>query len=204
MMIRNLLLFLGAACAILFAGCSKEADAPPLPTATIENLKVAHACAVKRSLWYDAAANEADLERMGNLALLFRAISRSEAIHASLHEQLLASKGQATDTSKASCPPLGNTRQAMKMALSLERTEYEGLYPPMVSTAKREGWIEAMEQLSRTGSADSGHMTLMREASERSGTVPIRQYHICTSCGAVTVNADSSCTICGGGVFETQ
>src|SRR5512145_2829145 len=103
MMIRNLLLFFGAVGALLFAGCSKDADTPPLPTATIENLKVVHACALKRSMWYEAAAQEAEVERMGNLALLFRAISRSEAIHATLHERLLASKGQTTDTSKAAC-----------------------------------------------------------------------------------------------------
>lgn len=180
MMIRKLLLLFGAGAAFLLTGCSKEAETPTIPTATIENLKVAHACAFKRSMWYAEAAKVANVERMGSLAALFRAVSRAEAIHASSHEQLLTSKGQSTDTSKATCLPLGTTRQALKMGLSLERTEYEALYPPMISTAKSEGWTEAMEQFRLTGLADSVHIRFFRDASNRDGTIPMRTYHICT------------------------
>src|SRR5512137_2844110 len=93
------LTLLCAVCVVTTVGC-KSNEPPPKPVATIENLKVAHACAFKRSMWYGMAADAAEKERLGNLAMMFRAISRSEAIHASLHEQLLQSKTQSTDTSK--------------------------------------------------------------------------------------------------------
>ncbi len=188
---------------VLLATCSKQPDTPAIPTVTIENLKVAHACAFKRSLWYDAAAKEAETERLGNLAALFRAVSRSEAIHAALHEQLLLSKNATTDTSKAACLPLGTTRQALKMAQSLERTEYEGLYPPMVAAAVKESWPEAAEQFRRATIVDSGHLTYLKEAADRNGTVPMRSYRICTQCGHIDAGTDSTCAVCSGTAFET-
>lgn len=192
-----------AALLILAAGCSKESEAPPVPTATIENLKVAHACAFKRSMWYANAALEAERERLGNLAAMLRAISRSEAIHAANHERLLLSKDATTDTSKAACLPLGTTRQALKMAQSLERTQIEGLYPPMVATAVKESWVEAAEQFRQAGLVDADHMALMKEAADRSGTVPMRTYRICSTCGHIDVGTDTTCTICKATTFET-
>ena len=203
MMIRKLLLPVGIGVAVFLAGCSKKDETPPtVPTVTIENLKVAHACAVKRSMWYAAAAKVADRDRLANLAALLRAISKSESIHASLHEQLLVSRNQGTDTSKAAGLPLGSTRQALKMATSLEQTEFEGLYPPMVSAAVREGWPEAAVQFRHTGTADSGHFALMKSASERSGTVPVRLYRICTGCGKIVYDLETSCPVCKGTAFE--
>jgi rubrerythrin len=192
-----------AALLFIAAGCSKETEAPPVPTATIENLKVAHACAFKRSVWYASAALEAERERMGNLAAMLRAISRSEAIHAANHERLLASKNATTDTSKAACLPLGSTRQALKMAQSLERTQIEGLYPPMVSTAVKEGWPEAAEQLRQAGLVDADHMAFMKEAADRNGTVPMRSYRVCSACGHIDVGSDTTCAICQATTFET-
>lgn len=192
-----------AALFFLVAGCSKDSEAPPVPTATIENLKVAHACAFKRSMWYANAALEADRERLGNLAAMFRAISRSEAIHAANHERLLVSKNATTDTSKAACLPLGTTRQALKMAQSLERTQIEGLYPPMVATAVKESWPEAAEQLRQAGLVDADHMAFMKEAADRSGTVPMRAYRVCSTCGHIDLSTDSTCAVCNATTFET-
>lgn len=202
MMIRKLFLPVGIGVAVFLASCSKKEETPPVPTVTIENLKVAHACAFKRSEWYAAAAKEADRERFGNLAALFRAISKSESVHASLHEQLLVSRNQGTDTSKAACLPLGTALQALKMASSLERTEFEGLYPPMVSAAEREGWHEAAQQFRHTAAADSGHLALFKVADKRSGTVPKRLYRVCAGCGNVVYDLETACAICTGTAFE--
>lgn len=188
---------------VLIAGCSEQPETPPVPTATIENLKVAHACALKRSVWYGAAANEADAERLGNLAAMFRAISRSQGIHASRYEQLLLSKGASTDTSKAACPPLGTTRQALKMAQSLERTQVEGLYPPMISAAVKESWPEAAEQFRLAGLVGAGHQTYLEEAADRNGTVPMRAYRVCTTCGQIVAETDTTCAVCSATAFET-
>ncbi|MEK6651211.1 MAG: ferritin family protein [Bacteroidota bacterium] len=204
MMFQKLLLPIGIGVAVLLGGCSKEAQAPPIPTVTIENLKVAHACAFKRSLWYASAAKVADRERLGNLAALFRAISKSESVHASLHEQLLVSRNQGTDTSRAACLSLGTIWQALRMASSLERTEVEGLYPPMVSAAQREGWPEAAQQFRHTGSADSGHLALIKEADDRAGTVPLRSYRICTGCGTIVYGQETACPVCSGTAFEAS
>ncbi|MCU0453116.1 MAG: hypothetical protein MUE68_05625 [Bacteroidetes bacterium] len=188
---------------VLIAGCSKQPETPSLPTATIENLKVAHACAFKRSAWYAAAANEADADRLGNLAVMFRAVARSQAIHAARYEQLLLSKSATTDTSKSACPPLGTTRQALKMAQSLERTQVEGLYPPMVATAVKESWPEAAESFRHAGLAGATHQSLLKEAADRNGTVPMRQYRICSACGNILLGPDTTCTVCSANAFET-
>lgn len=187
---------------VIVNGCSKQPETPPVPAVTIENLKVAHACAFKRSLWYTAAASAAESERLGNLAMMLRAVSRSEAIHASLHEQLLSSKGVSTDTSKASCLPLGSTRQALKMGVSLERTQFEGLYPPMVAAAVKEDWPEAAEQFRRAVTVDSGHFTYLKEASDRNGTVPMRAYRVCGGCGFLSTGSEASCVVCASTAFE--
>src|SRR5512139_1804230 len=96
-------------CVVVPSGCSKQDSARVTPTATIENLKVAHAAQYHRAIWYTAAAAEADRERMGNLAHLFRAIALSESIHAKGHEALLVSVGATTDTSRGTAYPLGTT-----------------------------------------------------------------------------------------------
>lgn len=182
-------------------GCKKN-DTPIKPTATIENLKVAHACEFKRARWYGEAAVEAEHERLGNLAMMFKALSRSEEIHASLHEGLLKAKGESTDTSKAACPPLGTWRQALKMAGSLERTEIEGLYPAMAKSAEQEHWLEAAQQFTSVRQADSDHAAMIAQAAERSGTVPIQTYEICTTCGKVLLNNEAACPVCKGTTFE--
>lgn len=188
---------------LIFISCSRQPEAPRVPTVTIENLKVAHACAFKRSVWYLAAADEAEAERLGNLAAMFRAISRSQAIHASQYERLLLSKNAATDTSKAVCPPLGTTRQALKMGQSLERTQVEGLYPPMISAAVKESWPEAAETFRHAGVVGATHQSFLKEAADRNGTVPMRSYRICRGCGHMTVGEETTCAVCSASAFET-
>src|SRR3990170_3312728 len=84
-----------------FAGCKSEPEQPPKPEMSIENLKVIHAVSFRRAEYYAAAGVLAEHERLGNLAALYRAIARSEQVHAAGHEALLKAKQESTDTTKS-------------------------------------------------------------------------------------------------------
>ncbi len=131
-------LLLPAVGVLLLAGCKSEPEQPPKPETTIENLKVAHAAAYHRAVYYAQAGAQANSERLENLGALYAAIARSEEIHAAGHEAMLTLQGEETDTTKSPPLPLGSVRQSLKMGVSLETTETQGLYPAMARAAVAE------------------------------------------------------------------
>jgi len=189
---------------LLLGGCKSEPEKPAKPTTTIENLKVAHAVAFRRAEYYAAAAKEAEAERLGNLASMYRAVSRSEQVHAAGHEAMLASLNESTDTSKSPHLPVGTVRQSLKMGISLEATETIGLYPAMIQAATAEKWPEAAEQMTLFRQADERHTELLTNAQDRKGVLSISTYCVCQHCGYIEIDqADAKeCPVCKHNLWE--
>ncbi len=189
---------------LVYLGCKSEPDKPPRPETTIENLKVAHAAAYHRAAYYAAAGKQAEQERLGNLAKMYRAIARSEQIHAAGHEEFLKQHSEATDTTKSSSLPLGTVRQALKMGISLEATETTGLYPAMQQAAATENWPEAAEQFTQFRQADLRHAELLTNAQDRRGVLSIATYCVCQHCGYIQVDQSEAveCPVCKHNLWE--
>ena len=76
---------------VSFNGCSKKEE--PKPNVTIGNLKLAYLSEVKHASWYEAFAKQAQKENLGEVAVMFRALSQSEKVHADNMANLLKAKG---------------------------------------------------------------------------------------------------------------
>jgi rubrerythrin len=189
---------------VLLLSCKSEPDEPATPQATIENLKVAHAVAFRRAEYYAEAQKIAGDNRLGNLATLYAAIARSETIHAEGHETLLRQQNESIDTTKSAHLPLGSIQQVLKMGVSLEQTETQGIYPSMIRAAAAEEWPEAGDQFSNFMKADDQHSKLLIEAKDRRGILSISSFSVCTSCGYIGVDHQEtdSCPVCTGTTWE--
>lgn len=183
---------------ILF-GCKQKAPEAKTfkATVTVENLQVAYAKEVKYRNMYDRFVREAEKEHFKNMANLFRAIERSEEIHASNHARLLRSQGVEPKEPAPDSITVGTTVQTIKMALSSEDIEFGSMYPNLAKTANIEKYEEAGRQFKQTEDADSRHADLLKEALGRNGKIPQVAYYICPCCGYILTSTETvECPVC--------
>src|SRR5512139_3934873 len=95
--------------ALVFAssGCNKKEPDAKKETMTVKNVQEARNFALNRASWYSKFAQEADKEKRAGTASLFRAIARSEEIHAKVHEQLLWSLNAEPKAAQADSVAIG-------------------------------------------------------------------------------------------------
>jgi rubrerythrin len=184
---------------LVLPACQKKPQSanPASARATIANLQTSYSCAKKRLLWYSRFSENAEKEHLSNVAALFKAIARSEEIHAANHANLLRMAGVEAREQPIDSIPMGVTRQSIKMALSMESFECESLYPSVLRAAEAEKWLEAATQFKQTKGADARHQTLLKQASEFSGNMARTTYYICPGCGYIaTTEQTELCPIC--------
>jgi len=121
--------FLGTALLfpIVLCGCQQKTPEPEKPTVAIENLHIAYTKEVNRQQKYAAFIKQAEKDRLPAVASLYRAVARSEEIHAANHARLLRSQGVAPIPPVRDSVIIGNSLQTLKMAMSDERAEVESL-----------------------------------------------------------------------------
>jgi rubrerythrin len=181
-------------------GCQEKTPEPEKvkPTVTIENLHTAYAKEVNRQQKYTRFIKRAEKDRLPGVANLYRAVARSEGIHAANHATLLRSQGVEPTPSAKDSVIIGNTLQTLKMAMSGERVEVESLYPNLIQTAELDKYPEAVEHFKKTRSADVRHLELFKEALEKKGRIKMVQYVVCARCGyIVTSQKIETCPNCG-------
>lgn len=167
-------------------GCQGHTPEPKM--VTIENLHTAYAKEVNRQLKYARFIKQADKDRLPGIANLYRAVARSEEIHAANHATLLRKHGVEPQPSAKESVIVGNTLQTLKMAMSSERAETESLYPSLIQTAELEQYPEAVEHFKKTRDADLRHIELFKEALDKKGRMKKVQYVVCTQCGYITTS----------------
>lgn len=178
------------------AGCKKE-EKPVQQLITIDNLQTAYGAELKRVNWYRRYAARAEKEGLKNAAQLFRAVARSEELHAATHAKLLKSRGFEPQVPQIDSIPLGYTLQHLKSALATESREFESMYPNIAKTAEVENFPEAADDFKHCRDVDARHSELFKDASDRNGNIPRVTYYICPECGYIlTSEKTEECPVC--------
>jgi len=180
---------------VSFDGCSKKEE--PKQQATIENLKLGYSSEVKRALWYEAFAKQAQKENLGEVAVMFRALAQSERVHTDNMATLLKAKGVEPVAPAVEAPPAGKTAQYLKLALSSESVETESMYPAFVQKAELEQDSVAAQMFKQTLEADARHGRLLKRAMEQETNISKLPYMMCPKCGYIIgSDKDEECRVC--------
>jgi len=180
-------------------GCKKKEPEKKetKPEVTIENLQIAYSKSFNYSQMYSSFIKQADKENYKNVASLYRALTRSEEIHANKHAELLRKLGVEPAIPKQENIVVGKTMQTLKMAISTEEIEIQSMYPNLIRTAELEKFSEAFEQFRLIKDVDTQHYELLKDAHDRAGKIPKTPYYICTECGYIlTSDKTEECPIC--------
>ena len=186
-----------------FSSCQKTEEAKvqeqlqaTQKLATTANLQTAYGSELKRSLWYDRFAKQAMKENLGDIAVLFRALSRSEKVHAESAARLLKSKGIEPLTASIDSIVPGKAKQYLKLSLSNENLE-QNIYAADTTKAQEEHFAEAAEWFRRALEADARHARLLKKAIEQESNFARLPYLMCPECGYI-VGSDKmeECPVC--------
>ncbi len=186
--------FLLALCFGCNEGKQKPAAAPVL--VTIENMQIAYGKEVKYNHMYADFVRQAEKEHLANIAQRFRAIARSEEIHANLHAGFLKQHGVEPRMPVIDSVTVGSTLQTLKMSISSEEIETESMYPNLIRTAELEKLPDAKDQLTLVREADIRHTELLKEVLDKSGKIVKSPYLVCPNCGYILTAPAAECPNC--------
>lgn len=156
---------------------------------TQKNVKEAFAGESQASQRYLAFARVAEAEGRPNVARLFRAIARSESIHAYNHLRCVGG--------------IGGTTENLEEAWTGEKDEYSNMYPMFMDQARRDAENDAMKTLFWANEAEKVHGDFYEKALQavRGGSdVELDELHVCEVCGyTVEGEPPEKCPACGEG-----
>jgi len=145
-------------------------------------------------------ANQAEKEKLGNVARLFNAIAHAEYIHAGDHyRELRHLDGGYVANSMAAFGP-GDSRKNLKLAIAGETFEIEEMYPTYIEVAKFQGEKGAQRSFEWSYASEKLHKQLFEKAfdSVNSGKdVDLGPVQVCSVCGyTLEGEAPDRCPIC--------
>jgi rubrerythrin len=185
-------------------GCQQKGEQKPVEKtqqgqqklATITNLQAAYGAELKHTLWYERFEKQAQKENLAEVAVLFRALGRSEKVHADRAAGLLKSKGVEPIAVAIDSIPPGKARQYLKLSISNENVE-QNLYSSFVPIAQSEQFTEAAEWFKQALKAEARHGRLLNKAVEQPTNFGRLPYVMCPECGYI-VGSDKieECPIC--------
>mgnify|MGYP000967519113 CR=1 FL=1 len=165
----------------LVASCSSG------PSKTIENLKTAYNGESTASAKYAAFAQKAETEGFDTIAVMFRATSKSEAIHAGNHKRVLENLGVETGDPVIEHFEVLSTAENLASGIKGESYEIDEMYPGFIATAEKEEITDAIESFTYAIDTEKKHkafyesaLELVKEGSEVS--VPVKWF-VCPVCG---------------------
>ena len=173
------------------------------PEKTIADLKEAYNGESNASAKYAKYAEIAHNEGYMNIAILFKATSKAESVHAANHLAVLNKLGV-----KLSGPDLkpftpGTTAENLADGIKGETWEYESMYPPMIKHSEDEGAFEATVSLRYAKDTEKRHRVIYEKAlaslkAKQEASVS-NTWYVCPTCGNTYSTADLavSCEFCG-------
>ncbi|HTX18652.1 MAG TPA: ferritin family protein [Bacteroidota bacterium] len=183
--------------ALQFSGCKKNETGEVKPETTLANLRTAYSREMRISHEYSLFAVRAEKDHYSAVAMLYKALSRAEAIHASMAGTLLRSKGEEVPTYTPDSIAVGTVTQTLHLALSDEGLETESMYPNLIHTAQVEKFPEAAESFRLALSADLRHAELIKNMLTKSSSGSGVSYYVCPGCGyIITSEKDIDCPGC--------
>lgn len=155
-------------------------------TATIKNLKAAFIGETTASAKYAAYAQKAKEEGLGQIALLFKATSASEKIHANNHRAVLEDMGE-TIPDVAPVFTVKTTKENLADAISGESYEIATMYPEFLTAANAADNPLALTSLNYAYRTEQRHKPMYEKAltalqNGQSNTLSA-QYYVCPTCG---------------------
>jgi rubrerythrin len=158
---------------------------------TIDNLQAAFKGETNASARYAAFAKKADAEGYAQIAVLFRAASMAEGIHAQNHKVVLEEMGtQATPVIPE--VTVKSTKENLEVALRGEAYEVKDMYPAFLREAEASGVQIALISLNYAYKTEKKHEVLYRKAIEAlnsNQTATLASvYYVCPTCGNTVEN----------------
>ncbi|OFY44448.1 MAG: hypothetical protein A2X18_01755 [Bacteroidetes bacterium GWF2_40_14] len=174
-----------------FVGCQQQK-----PVKTIENLKVAIKGELTASARYSSFAVKAETNHP-EIARLFEAASKSEAIHAANHLKILESFGEKMDEFTPEVD-VNTTLENLQKAIQGETYEIEKMYPEFVAEAVAEKVDKAVESFTWALDTEKKHLDFFKKAitavfekiekvEVASNPIPAG-YFVCPVCGNIYDN----------------
>jgi rubrerythrin len=159
---------------------------------TVDNAKEALAGESQANRKYQAFSEKAAEEGFKNVAVLYKAASEAEAIHAKKLLKVLAT--------------IESTEKNLEASIAGETHEYTAMYPEFIRAAEAEKRSDAVLAFSYAMKAEEVHAGLYRKAmaAVKAGSDLGREkIFLCPVCGNIEIGkAPDKCPICG--VFGKQ
>lgn len=197
------------AAALMTTALAKEQEAAPQKPhavtaetvqvgSTLENLQTGYGVEENSSRRYAAYAARADEEGYHQVASMFRAIARGEAIHAASLVGVMQKYG-ATPAPSSEPIVVMSTLENLDFAAADQDYEADVMYPAFIKQARKEGNKDAERVFNQALAAEPTHRTWYRQALKdldgyRGENV---SFSVCGGCGMTTrTMKESACAIC--------
>ena len=174
-------LFMFVMAAGLIVSCSSG------PSKTIANLKTAYNGEATASAKYAAFAEKAEAEGFDTVAIMFRATSKSEAIHAANHKRVLESLAVKIGDPEIDNFKVLSTSENLIDGIKGESYEIDEMYPGFIAIAEKDEIMDAIESFTYAIDTEKKHkafyeaaLTLVNEGAEAS--LPVKWF-VCPVCG---------------------
>jgi rubrerythrin len=169
----------------------EQAKTTPEST-TLKNLISAYNGESNANVMYLAFAQQAHKEGYQEVASLFRAAARAEAIHRENHAKVIREMG-GTPKNTIARPVVKSTVENLEKAIKGESYERDSMYPNFIKEAKQVGNKDAVQTFNYALEAEAGHAKLYTTAknnlaSWKQGGRPL---YVCPVSGYTTLDANS-------------
>lgn len=159
---------------------------------TIENMQAAFKGETNAAARYAAFAKKADEEGQKEIAVLFRAASMSEGIHAQNHKEVLQEMG-ATANPVTPEVVVKSTKENLEYAIKGEAYEVKDMYPTFLKDADASDSKLAVISLTYAYKTEKKHEALYRKALEalnaNTTSSLAKVFYVCPTCGNTVENA---------------
>lgn len=167
---------------------------------TLDNLQTAYWGETHETLLYGEFAQKADEEGYSQVASMFRAVARAEAIHAAQKEVLIRQMGGIPASDATSDHSLvGTTAENVNYAVEAESYENDTMYPQFIERAEAEKNTAVVKALKLCMASEPGHRLLFQQILDgidgyKGGSVELQ---VCPGCGSTSrVLRGDVCLIC--------
>lgn len=159
----------------------------PNPVKTIENLKAAFNGESTASEKYAAFAEKASAEGFDTIAVMFRATSKSESVHAANDLKVLVKLGVKSDGPQIGTFDVKTTAENLADAIKGESYEIETMYPGFISEAEKEKVKDAVKSFTWAHDTEEKHKVFFTKALDaiNSGSEKGLSFNwlVCPVCG---------------------
>lgn len=162
---------------------------PPTPAAiaaNLANMQAAYKGEMTATAKYAAYSQKAVAEKLPQVALLYKAISAAETVHASNHQAVLAEAGQAVPVIKPEYE-VKTTRENLQDDIKGEAYEAATMYPNFLKAAAAAGNDQSTISLTYAQKTEKRHESMYAHAlaaldGQTLATLPTA-YFVCPTCG---------------------